>query len=306
MPPTAQHHDSNESRKGYLLGLICYAIWGFLPLYFHVLSSVGAFELVAHRVLWSLLFLAILVPLARQTRDLIAVLRQPRALAALALSAVLIAINWITYVWSVSTGHVVAASLGYFLNPLVNVALGVAVLGERLSRGQMSALAIAGIGVAVLAWGELSTLWISLTLAVSFALYGLVRKLTAVSAMAGLAVETLVLLVPSLIMIGFALEDGSSGLYGSTGTIALLAGTGIVTSVPLILFAAAARRLPMSTLGLLQYVAPTIQFLIGTLFLQERLSPGRWASFLLIWIGLALFVVDALRRARKARNAQPA
>jgi chloramphenicol-sensitive protein RarD len=297
-----QQNEGHESeRRGYLLGFGCYAIWGFLPLYFHALANVDAFELVAHRVVWSCLFLALLIPLARQAGDLLAALRHPRILGALSVSALLIAINWVTYVWSVSTGHVVAASLGYFLNPLVNVLLGVLVLKERLSRGQMLALAIAGVGVAILAWGELSTLWISLTLAISFALYALVRKLTMVPAMAGLAVETLVLLPVALVVIALALAAGTSGLYQSPGTIVLLAGTGIVTSVPLILFAAAARRLPMTVLGLLQYVAPTIQFLIGTLFLHEHLSPGRWASFSLIWIGLALFVVDALNRARTAR-----
>lgn len=308
-PLMATNGDSQaqaSARRGYVFGFAAYVIWGFLPLYFHLLVHVGAIELVAHRVLWSLLFLAILIPIARQTGDFLTALRQPATLRALTASACMIAINWVVYVWAVATDHVVAASLGYFLNPLVNVLLGVLVLGERLSRGQTAALTLAGIGVAVLAWGELSTLWISLSLGISFALYGLIRKLTAVPAMAGLAIETLVLAPVGVIVIALALADGSSGFYQSPGTITMLAGAGIITSVPLILFAAAARRLPMTVLGLLQYVAPTIQFIIGTVFLGETLSPGRWASFMLIWLGLALFVADTLVRARRSRKLEPA
>ncbi len=295
-----------SGRRGYVFGLASYAIWGFLPLYFHVLSSVDPFELVAHRVLWSLIFLAVLIPVARQTRDFMTAIRQPAILRALAASACMIGINWVVYVWAVATGHVVAASLGYFLNPLVSVLLGVVVLGERLSRGQVAALSLAGIGVAVLGWGEMSTLWISLTLAISFALYGLIRKVTAVPAMTGLSLETLVLMPIALIVVALALSNGSSGLYQPPGTVALLVGSGIITSVPLILFAAAARLLPMTVLGLLQYVAPTIQFIVGTVFLGEHLSPGRWASFMLIWVGLAIFVFDTLNRARRARMPLPA
>lgn len=288
-------------RRGYLPGIACYMIWGFLPLYFHALSRVDPVELVAHRIVWSLGFLAILVPLVGQAGALRAALRQPRTLAALATSALLIAANWTVYVWAVVSGHVVAASLGYFLNPLVNVAIGVLLLGERLSRGQAAALAVAALGVALLAWGEISTLWISLSLAVSFAFYGYIRKLVPVPAMTGLAVETLVLLPVALVVIALALAGGTSGLYQPAGTVALIAGTGIITSVPLILFAAAARHLSMTVLGLLQYIAPTIQFAIGIFFLHEHVSPARWASFSLIWLGLALFVADALGRARRAR-----
>ncbi len=292
---------SVTDRRGYLPGIGCYVIWGFLPLYFHALASVDPFELVAHRIIWSLGFLAILIPLAGQASALRAALRQPRTLAALATSALLIAANWIVYVWAVATGHVVAASLGYFLNPLVNVAIGVLLLGERLSRGQATALAIAGVGIAFLAWGEISTLWVSLSLAITFAFYGYIRKQVAVPAMTGLAIETMVLLPVALAVIAFALTSGASALDQPPAIIALVACSGVVTSVPLILFAAAARHLSMTALGLLQYAAPTIQFIIGIGFLHEHVSPARWASFSLIWLGLALFVWDTLGRARKTR-----
>lgn len=287
-------------RAGLLAGLGAYGMWGLLPLYFKLIHGALPMEVVAHRIVWSVAFLAIVLAGYRLYPALRDSLRQPRIVAALAISALLIAANWLVYVWAVDTRHVVAASLGYFLNPLVNVLLGTLVLKERLQRGQFIAVLLAGVGVAILAAGEIQTLWISLSLAISFALYGLVRKLTPVPASVGLAVETLLLAPLALAVLAWVARDGSLVFGRDVGTTALLVGLGAVTSVPLILFASAARALPLVTLGLMQYIAPTLQFLSGVLLLGETLSPERWASFLLIWAALALFVWDSLRGARRA------
>jgi chloramphenicol-sensitive protein RarD len=286
-------------RTGLLNGVAAYTLWGLLPLYFKLFPTVGAVEVVAHRVIWSVAFLAVVLVAVRLFPDFIAALRNPRILAALTISAVLIAVNWLVYIWAIYNAHVLAGSLGYFLNPLVNILLGMVFLHERLRRAQIVAVAIAALGVAVLAAGELQTLWISITLAVSFALYGLVRKLTPVPAAVGLGVETLVLTGPALAaLIWFAVE-GTLAFGRDSLETTLLIGTGAVTSVPLLLFAGAARRLPMITLGLLQYIAPSLQFMAGYFLFDEPLSAARLASFALIWLALALFVGDSLRAMKR-------
>lgn len=287
-------------RTGLFYGLGAYGLWGLLPIYFKLFPGVGPVEVVAHRIIWSVAFLAILLAATRMVPTFTSALRQPRILGALSLSALLIAINWLVFIWAINDGHVLAGSLGYFLNPLVNVMIGVMFLHERLRRLQLVAVLIAAVGVAVLAAGELQTLWISVSLALSFALYGLVRKLTPVPAAVGLAVETLVLAPPALAALFWFHAQGTLA-FGSDGLqAALLIGTGIVTSVPLMLFAGAARRLPMITLGLIQYIAPSLQFLTGYFLFGEPLSPARLASFGLIWVALALFVGDSLRGMRRA------
>jgi len=286
----------SDYRQGLLHAFLAYAVWGLLPAYIKLLGGVSALEIVANRVIWSLgIILAILV-WRRQLAGFLAVLSTPRMLAALSLSAVLIAINWLAYIWAVVHGHVLAASLGYFLNPLVNVLIGVTLLHDRLSRVQWCAIGLAACGVAILAAGAPDTLGISLALALSFAFYGLVRKLTPVSALVGLAVETLVLLVPAIAAFVWVQETSGVSFGQDIPLTALLVATGVVTSVPLLLFASAARRLSMVTLGLIQYVAPTLQFLLGVFVYGERLSVDRWASFGLVWAGLALFMGHALRQ----------
>lgn len=299
------HERPAEHRTGLLHGLGAYVLWGLLPLYFKLLPGISSVEVVAHRVIWSVVFMGLLLGVMRLYPALIDALRQPRMVAALSLSAVLIAVNWLVYVWAVGAHHVVAASLGYFLNPLVNVLLGLVFLKEKLRRGQTIAVLIAAVGVAVLAAGELDTLWISMTLAVTFAFYGLVRKLVAVAPPVGLAVETLVLAPPALLVIGWFAAQGTLA-FGRAGIeSALLIGLGAATSVPLILFASAARKLPLVSLGLMQYIAPSLQFLAGVLLFGEALSAGRWASFGLIWIALILFVWDSLRGGRPVPPARP-
>ena len=295
-----------DNRSSFVMGLGAYAIWGFLPLYFHALRMVSSFEMVAQRILWSLLLISLIMVVMRRSGAILETLRQPRIVLALSGSAAFIAGNWLVYIWAVNNDHVVAASLGYFLNPLINVMLGVIVLRERLAPTQIVAIALAAIGVLILAVGELSTLWISLVLATSFAIYGLIRKMTPVASPIGLCVETMILAPFALGWMAWTFMHSPASLAHTPALYALIAASGVVTSVPLIMFASAARKLPMVTLGLMQYVAPTIQFLLGVFAFHEALSPGRWASFVLIWIGLALFAGHALHNARAKRALAPA
>lgn len=290
-------------RNGLLAGLGAYVLWGLLPIYFKLLKDVTPTELVAHRILWSVVFLTAVMAGMRLYPALLQTCRQPKLVAALALSSLLIAANWSIFMWAIVNGHLVASSLGYFLNPLVNVVIGTLVLKESLRRGQLVAVLIAGIAVAILAAGEIETLWISLGLALTFSFYGLVRKLTPVPSAVGLAIETAVLAGPAIAVLFWLSTHGGLAFGRGPFTTLGLIGTGAATSIPLILFAVAARSLPFVTLGLMQYVAPLLQFLTGVFLYHESLSPERWASFLLIWAALVLFVWDSLRGARQARTA---
>lgn len=285
-------------RRGLGFGLGAYLIWGFLPLYFLLLAGVTAGEIVADRVVWSLVLLIGILAVAGRFGKLAAVLRTPRTLGLLAISAALISVNWLIYIWAVQNGHVLAASLGYFLNPLVNVLLGVVVLGERLKRMQMAAVALAAAGVAVLASGAGTGLWISLSLAFSFGLYGLVRKVAPVESLEGLTIET-ALLTPFAIAYMAWLASHDALVFGDApGLTALLVLAGAMTAVPLLLFAGAARLLPYSTLGLLQYLAPTLQFLLAITVFGEVMTLSHIVCFALIWSGLALYVLSSVRKPR--------
>lgn len=288
----------DDHRRGLILGSGAYLIWGLVPVFFKLLSAVPALEIIAHRVLWSVVLLFSVLIFTRRMSALPVVLRDWRTLRALLATAVLIAVNWTVYIWAVLGGHVLAASLGYFLNPLLNVVLGVVVLNERLSRAQKIAIALAAIGVMVAAAGALSQLWISVALASSFALYGLVRKVTPVGAIEGLAVETALLAPVCLGWLAWQYMDGTLFFGQDHGTDALLILSSVVTSVPLMLFAAAARRLPYSTLGILQYIAPSIVFVLGIFVYGESLRPAMLVAFVLIWLGLLVFSVDMFRRSR--------
>jgi chloramphenicol-sensitive protein RarD len=280
-------------RAGALFGVSAYIVWGLLPFFLKLLSSVPALQILAHRVLWSLALLVAAAFLLGRWKPIIEALRNRRALRLLCLSAALIAVNWIVYIWAVLNGHVLAASLGYFINPLVNVALGVVVLGERLRRLQTLAVLLAGVGVAVLALAGGVGLPIALTLALSFGCYGLVRKVAPVDAFAGLLIET-AWLAP--LAMGWLLWLGPQGVFGRDhGQDALLMASGIVTAVPLLLFAAAAKRMRYATLGLFQYIAPTLQFLQAVLMFGEPLRPAHIFTFACIWAGLALYAFDSLR-----------
>ena len=274
-------------------------MWGLLPLYFRLLHHVDAVEIVTQRILWSLLLILGLLAARTGLPDFRATMRNRQLLVPLAGSALMIGFNWLTYVWAVNEDHVVAASLGYFLNPLVVVALGVIVFKEKLRRAQVLAIGVAAIGVVILAASALTTLWISLSLAFTFAFYGLLRKMTPVAPMTGLGVETTLLAPFAVAYLCWEAAHGGVGFGQDAPTSALLILSGAVTTVPLVLFAVAAQRLPMATLGLMQYLAPTLQFLCGILFFGERLSTGQTASFGLIWIGLILFAIDGIANARR-------
>lgn len=294
---------NNAARGGLLLGLGAYAIWGVLPLYFRWLGGVPALEVLAHRVVWSLALLLIVVTAMRRWPAVRAAVTG-RTMAMLAASALLIATNWLIYIWAVNNQQTLAASLGYFINPLVNVALGVAVLGERLRRWQGVAIAVAAIGVIAMAIGAIVTLWISLSLALSFGFYGLVRKMVAIDSLGGLTIETALLTPPSLIYLLMVAKSGGGAFSGDAVLNAKLVALGIVTAAPLLMFAEAARRLPYSTLGLLQYLAPTLQFIVAVAVFGEPLRPLHLLVFGLIWTGCALFAWDGLRAAR-ARARKP-
>ena len=287
--------DHSHPRVGFALGLAAYALWGVLPLYFKALRGIAAVDIVAHRVLWSLPFLAILITIARGWPSVRAVVAQPRTLGVLTLTALLIGGNWLLYVYAVTSGHILAASFGYYLNPLANILLGRFVLKERLGRLQWTAVAIAAAGISVLAAGALGQLWISLTLCASFALYGLLRKVVSADAVTGLGVETAVLFPLAIAWLGWRLASGAQ-IFGPTELDhGLLLVAGIVSTTPLLLFTAAARRLPYSTLGMLQFLAPTLQFLIAVLLYGEPFTRSHAVAFVAIWTALVLYVVALLR-----------
>jgi chloramphenicol-sensitive protein RarD len=292
-----------RARQGVLFGLAAYLSWGFLPVYFKHLGGVLPTEVVAERVLWSVLLLAALIIGARRWAHLRAAAANPQALKILTASALLIGANWLIYIWAIGANHVLETSLGYFLNPLVNVMMGVVLLKERLTRAQGIAVALAAAGVSVLAVGASSGLWISLALAGTFATYGLLRKIAPVESLEGLTIETILLAPVAALYLGWLAARGELAFGGDTHLTWLLAFSGIVTAMPLLLFAAAARRLRYSTLGLLQYLAPTIQFLLAVFAYGEPLTTAHIVCFVLIWSGLAIFAADGLRRApRRVRT----
>jgi chloramphenicol-sensitive protein RarD len=289
-----------------LFGLAAYSIWGLFPLYFPLLRPSGGLEIVAHRVLWSLLFIALLLTVVRRWSHVRALLTDRRRLLVLAGAAVLIAVNWLVFVYGVNSGHVVETSLGYFINPLMSVLLGVVVFGERLRSLQWVAVGIAAVAVAVLTVDYGRPPWIALSLALTFALYGLMKKIVRVEAAPGLFVETLLVAVPAIVVLALLHADGTARFADAgAGHAALLVGSGIATAIPLLLFAAAARRIPLSTIGLLQYLTPLMQLAIGVFVYDEPMPPARLAGFAIVWVALAVFTADMLRHAR-ADSRRPA
>ena len=286
--------------RGVVYALLAYVAWGLFPLYFRHLAGVGAFEIVLHRIAWSLVFLLALLAWLRRWQWLAPLARQPRVLGAAGLSALLLAANWTLYVWAVTNGRVIDASLGYFINPLVNVLLGFVFLHERLRAAQWVAVALAATGVVWLALRGPHLPWIGVSIAFSFGFYGLLRKTAALGAIEGLTLETMFLAPFALALIGWWTWHGSGGLAGhDAAMLAWLVGVGPLTAVPLLLFGAGARRIPMATLGLLQYVSPTLQLLLGVWLFGEPLTGARLAGFALIWVALAVYSVEGLTRPRR-------
>jgi chloramphenicol-sensitive protein RarD len=287
-------------RRGTLYGAGAYLLWGLLPLYWPLLRPATALEVLAHRILWSLVVVVVLLALTRRLPQLLVVLRDPAKAWRLALAAIFIAVNWGTYIYGVSSGQVVETSLGYFANPIVTVLLGVLVLGERLRPAQWSALGLAALAVVVLSVENGRPPSIALVLAFSFGAYGLLKKTARVGAVEGLGIETAVLLLPAGAFVVWLAASGT-GTFGSQGVghAGLLALSGLVTAVPLLLFGAAASRIPLTTLGLLQYLAPTLQFLLGITLFDEPMPPAKLLGFALVWVALALFSTDVVRHHRR-------
>ncbi|MFD4599031.1 EamA family transporter RarD [Streptomyces sp. NPDC058464] len=293
-----------ERRTGLVNGFAAYGMWGLVPLFWPLLKPAGSMEILAHRMVWSLVFVAAALVFVRRWAWAGELLRQPRRLALVTVAAAVITVNWGVYIWAVNAGHVVEASLGYFINPLVTIAMGVLLLKERLRPVQWAAVGVGFAAVVVLTVGYGQPPWISLVLAFSFATYGLVKKKVNLGGIESLAAETAIQFLPALgYLLWLAGHGESSFVDDGAGHAALLASTGIVTAVPLVCFGAAAIRVPLSTLGLLQYLAPVFQFLLGILYFHEAMPAERWAGFALVWLALALLTWDALRAAHRGARA---
>lgn len=290
-----------STRIGLLCGFAAYSAWGVLPVYFKALGDVPPVLIVAHRIVWSLVALAALVTLLRGWQKVREASHQPRLLATLALTATLIAVNWLLYVYAINSGHILAGSLGYYLNPLANILLGRFFLAERLSRLQWAAVAIAAAGVAVLAAGALDTLWISLTLCFSFATYGLLRKQLAVDSLSGLTIETILLAPFAAAYLWLEAAHGVAIFGHARGDVLLLLAAGVISTTPLLLFTEAARRLPLATVGMLQFIAPTVQFLLAVLAYGEPVTRAHAIAFTAIWVAVALYMSGMIAQ-RRVRN----
>lgn len=281
-----------------------YVCWGLFPIYWKFLSDMEAPVLLCHRVVWSCVVLVTVLALTGQLTELWRSLRQPKMLGVYALAAVLIAANWLTFVWAVNHKYIVETSLGYFINPLLNVVVGFLFFSERLRKMQWIALVIATCGVSYLTWSYGTVPWIALILASTFGLYGVVKKLAPLNAILGLSLETLILLIPAVIYLCVAANVYEQPIGSkSTAGWMLLAGTGVVTTIPLVLFAAAAQRIPLVLVGLFQYIAPSLQFLIGVLVYNEPFTPERQIGFSIVWIALFLFAVENFYYQSKKRQA---
>ena len=291
---------------GAVFAALAYTLWGLFPLFFKRLAAVGPLEVVMHRTVWSLVFVVPVLLVLRRWAWLGAVLRKPRVVGIFALSATLLASNWLVYIWAVNNDHVLDASLGYFILPLMNVALGYVFLHERPRAGQWMAFAVACAGVLWLSWQGGRVPWVALTLAITFALYGLLRKVAPLGALEGLTLETLVLAPAALVAMGWMAWHGQGALVAQDHTsLAWLMLSGPVTALPLLLFAAGARRIPLSMMGVLQYISPSILVLLGVWLYDEPFAGPRVMGFVLIWIALALYTAEGWRHARRAPSLRP-
>jgi chloramphenicol-sensitive protein RarD len=293
----------SESRRGLAHGIAAYGLWGLAPAFWKLLGNISPVEILAHRVVWGVIAFAAIVRVAGAAPAVRAGLGDRRTLAMMAVSGVLLVINWGLFVWAVANDRILDASLGYFMIPLLSVALGTLVLRERMRRPQWVAVGCAVIGVAILTWRAGHVPWVSLAVALSFGIYGLVRKLARIESLAGSTVETL-LLFPIAVgyLVLLALGGGGQLGHATSGTQWLLVSTGIITAAPLLLFNSAARRLPLSTLGFLQYLGPSCQFVLAVFVYDEPVAHERLLAFVFIWIGLAVFSVDLVRASRPKRD----
>lgn len=296
----------NDSRSGILLGAAAYLCWGFFPLYWPLLDPAGSLEILAHRVIWSLLFVLVLIAVTRRWKTFRSIAKDRRMMVILVCASIVISFNWGGFIYGVTNGHVIETSLGYFINPLVTVLLGVFILKETLRPVQWAAVAIGGIAVLVLAVDYGRPPWIALLLAFSFATYGFLKKKANLNTFDGLGMETLIL-APVALSFLIVLEMRNDLTFGhaGVGNVLLLIGTGVVTAIPLLLFGAAATRLTLTTIGLLQYLGPILQFIFGLWIFDEDMSSARWIGFILVWLALVVFTVDNLSNRRRVLKTEP-
>jgi chloramphenicol-sensitive protein RarD len=292
----------SEYSLGLLFGFTSYILWGLFPLYWPLLQPASPLEIVSHRAVWTLVFCLIVLALTKQIHSTFAVMKNPRAMAALLLSTILVSINWVTYIWATNNGHIVEAALGYYINPLIIIAFGVLLLREKMRPLQWLAVAIAAVGVLVLTidYGRLP--WIAISLALSWGSYGLVKKKLNMGALDGLAIETLISFIPYVGYLIYLGNQGTGQFGHSPGLTLLLISAGAVTAIPLLLFNGSTTRLPYSTIGLLQYITPTLQFSIGVWIRHEDMPAARWIGFLIIWLALIALGVDLVRSSRAIDN----
>jgi chloramphenicol-sensitive protein RarD len=292
----------SEYSLGLLFGVSAYVMWGLFPLYWPLLEPANPWEIVSHRAVWTLIFCLAVLAISRQLRSTLAILRKPRTVLGLVATTILISINWITYIWATNNGHVVEAALGYYINPLIIIAFGVILLREKLRPLQWVAVAIAALGVGILTFDYGRLPWVAISLALSWGSYGLVKKKLGLGALDGLAIETLISLVPYGFYLLYLGHQGT-GQFGHKPLLTiLLISAGAITAIPLLLFNGSTTRLPYSTIGLLQYITPTIQFSIGVWLRHEDMHTARWVGFIVIWFALAALGTDLIRSSRAVDN----
>ncbi|MEO0011273.1 MAG: hypothetical protein RIQ39_862 [Actinomycetota bacterium] len=292
----------SERSLGLIFGLSAYLLWGLFPLYWPLLKPASAYEIVAHRAIWTLVFCLIVLAFHKKLRKTISRIREPKIFLGLLATSALISVNWIVYIWATNAGHVVEASLGYYINPLVIIAFGVLLLKEKMRIGQWVAVGIATVGVAVLTidYGRLP--WIALALAISWGSYGVIKKVLDLGALEGLTIETMLSFIPYATFL-LILQSNGTGQFGHHwGLSALLISAGAITAIPLLLFNGSTTRLPYTVIGLLQYITPTIQFSIGVWVRHEEMSSARWAGFAIIWCALIALAIDLVRSSRAVDN----
>ena len=296
--------EHGRARRGIVYGLAAYGLWGAVPLFWPLVARAGSIELLAHRVVWSLVISLVLLRVA-VPRGWWSRVGNPRTLIMLGAAAAVVSVNWGVYIWAVNHGHVVETALGYYINPILSILVGVVALRERLSPVQWVSVGLAAVAVIVLTVDYGTLPWVALALATSFATYGVIKNRLGAGAVDSLAVESVVLAPIALVYLGYLQITGAGTFVRlGWGHSLLLAATGLITIVPLLFFAAAVTRLPLSTLGLLQYLAPTLQFILGIAYFHEAMSTGRWVGFGLVWLALVLMTVDGLRRAHAGRRAR--
>ena len=290
-------------RQGIIAGILAYTLWGLLPGYWKAIQVVPPLEILCHRTIWSLIFVLLVLAIRKQWAWVGQARTQPRTLLISLGSACVLSLNWFTYIWAVNSGHVVDSSLGYFITPLVNVLLGVLFLRERLRMWQTIAIGFAAVGVLALTVGYGTFPWIALSLALSFGFYGLLRKVSPLGSLEGLSLETAALSMLAVVYLAY--QEGTGGAsfgHAGTATTLLLAGTGVVTALPLLLFAYAARQVTLATVGFLQYISPTFQFLLGVLVYGEPFTPTRLLGFVPIWLALVIYSMEGMREEKRRRS----